>query len=90
MTEAPIEKGSLVIFCPTDTAIFRQAKARGYIGAGFCPGGTGYMIKKIMAAANDRVEFSGAGVWGNGTLLPNSTPMDKDAETRPLSPVIVK
>ena len=87
MINAPIEKGTLVIFCPTDTAIFRQAKARGYIGAGFCPDGTGHMIKKIMAAANDTVEFSGVGVWVNGTLLPNSTPMDKDAEGRVLSPV---
>jgi conjugative transfer signal peptidase TraF len=87
MTHAPIEKGALVIFCPADTAIFRQAKARGYIGAGFCPGGTSYMIKKIMAATHDRVEFTSAGVWVNGKLIPNSTPMDNDAEGRPLSPV---
>ena len=86
MTDAPIEKGALVIFCPADTAIFRQAKERGYIGAGFCPGGTGHMIKKIMAAKNDAVEFSGKGVLVNGALLPNSKPMDKDAEERPLSP----
>jgi len=84
MTNAPIEKGVMVIFCPTDTAIFRQAKERGYIGAGFCPGGTGYMIKKIMAATNDRVEFSGAGVSVNGELLSNSKSMDKDLEGRPL------
>src|SRR5476649_2823040 len=58
MTTAPITKGALVIFCPTDTAAFRQGKERGYIGAGFCPGSTGYMIKKIMAAANDHVEMS--------------------------------
>jgi conjugative transfer signal peptidase TraF len=87
MTNAPITKGSLVIFCPADTAVFRQAKERGYINAGFCPGGTGYMIKKILAAANDSVEMSTAGVAVNGVLLPNSKPMNTDLEGRPLSPV---
>ena len=87
MTNAPIAKGSLVIFCPADTAVFRQAKERGYITAGFCPGGTGYMIKKIMAAANDRVEMSAMGVAVNGVFLPNSKPMDADLEGRLLSPV---
>ena len=87
MTNAPIEKGALVIFCPADTAIFHQAKERGYIGSGFCLGGTGHMIKKIMATTHDMVEFTGAGVWVNGALLPNSTPMDKDAEGRSLSAV---
>jgi conjugative transfer signal peptidase TraF len=87
MTNAPITKGSLVIFCPADTAVFRQAKERGYIGAGFCPGGTGYMIKKILAAANDRVEMTNIGVFVNGALLPNSKSMDTDLEGRPLSPV---
>jgi conjugative transfer signal peptidase TraF len=86
MTNDPIEKGALVIFCPTDTDIFRQAKERGYIGAGFCPGGTGHMIKKIMAAKNDAVEFSGKGVLVNGALLANSKPMDRDAEGRPILP----
>jgi conjugative transfer signal peptidase TraF len=87
MTNAPIAKGALVIFCPTDTATFHQAKERGYINAGFCPGGTGYIIKKILAAANDRVEMSAAGVAVNGVLLPNSKPMNTDLEGRALSPV---
>lgn len=87
MTSNPIKKGALVIFCPTNTVIFRQAKERGYIGAGFCTGGYGYMIKKIMAATHDRVEFTGSGLVVNAALLPNSTPMDKDAEGRPLSAI---
>ena len=84
MTDAPIEKGSLVIFCSTNNAVFKQARERGYIGAGFCPGGYGYMIKKILAAENDRVEISAAGVSVNGKLLPNSKPMDIDSEGNPL------
>jgi conjugative transfer signal peptidase TraF len=84
MTDAPIEKGTLVIFCPTDSPAFYQAREWGYIGAGFCPGGYGYMIKKIMAAKNDKVEISAAGVSINGELLPNSNPMDTDSEGKPL------
>lgn len=80
MTNSPIEKGALVIFCPPDSPAFKQARERGYIGAGFCPGGYGYMIKKILAAKNDRVEISTAGVSVNGELLPNSKPMDMDSE----------
>lgn len=84
MTNDPIEKGSLVIFCPINNAAFRLARERGYIGAGFCPDGYGYMIKKILASENDRVEISAAGVLVNGELLPNSKPMDTDSEGQPL------
>jgi conjugative transfer signal peptidase TraF len=84
MTNAPIEKGALVIFCPPDNAAFRLARGRSYIGAGFCPGGYGYMIKKILAAKNDLVEISADGVAVNGTLLPNSKPMEADSEGHPL------
>lgn len=85
MTNAPIEKGALVIFCPTDSPAFSMARERGYIGAGFCSGRYGYMIKKILAATNDRVKMSAQGVIVNGLLLPNSKPMDTDLEGRPLT-----
>lgn len=87
MTDAPIQKGALVIFCPTDTPIFRQARERGYVGAGFCPGGYGYMIKKILAAEHDHVAFSAEGITVNGHLLPNSAPMVADLEGRPLTSI---
>ena len=84
MTNDPIEKGELVIFCPPDNPIFHIALERHYIGAGFCTGGTGHMIKKIMAAQNDHVQISAAGVSVNGVLLPNSKPIDTDLERKPL------
>ena len=84
MTNAPIEKGSLVIFCPANNAAFHLARERGYIGAGFCPDGYGYMIKKILAAKSDRVEISAVGVSVNGKLLSNSKPMDNDSEGKAL------
>lgn len=61
-----------------------MAKARGYIGAGFCPGGYGSMMKKILAAHNDIVSVTDDGVMINGTLLPGSQPMEADSMGRPL------
>ena len=87
LTNAPIEKGALVIFCPESNTTFRQARERGYIGSGFCPDGYGYMIKKILAAEDDMVEISAVGVFVNGKLLPNSKPMASDSEGK-LLPVI--
>ena len=83
-TSAPIERGALVIFCPPDTAPFQEARTRGYIGKGFCPGGYEYMIKKAVAFAGDRVAITMQGVTINGELLPNSKPLPNDAAGRGL------
>lgn len=40
LTDVPVGKGEYVIFCPPQTALFHEARSRGYIGAGFCPGTT--------------------------------------------------
>jgi len=81
---SPLEKGAMVIFCPPNTAIFDEAKARGYIGAGFCPGGYGLMIKKIMAVCADHVAVSTEGVYVNGELVSNSNPSNADKAGRPM------
>ena len=82
--DAPLEKGALVIFCPPKTAVFDEAKARGYIGAGFCPGGYGLMIKKILAGHADPVSVSAEGVRVDGELVPNSKPFNADKAGRPM------
>lgn len=81
---APLERGAMVIFCPPKTSVFDEAKARGYIGAGFCPGGYGLMIKKIMAVHGDHVAVSAEGVYVNGELVPNSKPFNADKAGRPM------
>lgn len=72
MSNAPIEKGAYVIFCPPQIGVFDEAKKRGYIGAGFCPGGYGYMMKRIAAMKDDAIVFAEQGVYVNGKLLPFS------------------
>ena len=83
-SSAPVEKGAYVLFCPPQVGVFDDAKKRGYIGAGFCPGGYGYMMKRVLAAKNDTVSISDAGVQVNGQLLPLSGPIKADKAGRPM------
>jgi conjugative transfer signal peptidase TraF len=83
-SSAPAEKGAYVLFCPPPTELFKEAKARLYIGAGFCPGGYGYMMKRILAAKGDSVTVADEGVRVNGALLPLSAPLRFDRDGRTL------
>lgn len=85
---APIEKGALVIFCPPRTGLFDEAKRRGYIDIGFCDGGYGNLIKKVVATANDQSRFTSSGVFVNDIAIPNSKPISKDPYQRLLPALI--
>lgn len=80
----PIEKGGYVMFCPPQVQVFEQARARGYIGSGMCPGGYGYMMKKVAGATHDRVDVGHDGVRVNGALINLSKPMKEDGSARPM------
>ncbi len=84
MTDDPIVKGAYVLFCPPKATAFDLAKERGYIGPGFCPGGYGYMMKRVFAVQHDVVSVSDDGVTVNGHLLLLSTPIDADSNGQPL------
>lgn len=86
-TESAV-KGDYVIFCPPARDLFFVALKRGYIDAGFCPGGLGQMMKRILAAKGDSVEIAPQGVIVNGTLLPHSAPIGADAHGRRLPSLI--
>ena len=81
---APVEKGAYVLLCPPPGALFETAQARGYLGAGFCPGGYGYLMKRVVAQTGDTVTVSAEGVCVNGTPLPRSAPLEVDPAGRPL------
>ncbi len=83
-SSAPVEKGAYVMFCPPHVGLFDDAKQRGYIGAGWCPGGYGYMMKRVLAAKGDFVTVSADGVRVNGELLPHSVPRNVDGAGRPM------
>lgn len=84
MSNDPIVKGAYVLWCPPKRPEFDLAKERGYIGAGYCPGGYGNMMKKVMASAHDSVSVTDDGVRINGTLIPASQPVEADSVGRAL------
>lgn len=84
MSNGPIVKGAYVLWCPPERPEFDLAKERGYIGAGFCPGGYGNMMKKVLASDHDIVSVMDDGVRVNGTLVPASQPFEEDSMGRPL------
>lgn len=83
-SDAHVEKGVYVLFCPPQNSVFDDAKKRGYIGAGICPGGYGYMMKRVLAVKDDIVTVNGAGVRVNEVPLPHSVPLNTDTAGRPL------
>ena len=83
-TGAPMDKGAYVLLCPPQAEAFSEARDRGYLGAGFCPGGYGYLMKRVAATENDTVTITGEGVRVNGKLLPLSAPRQADRAGRPL------
>ena len=88
--DTPPVHGELVIFCPPKQRSVDDAKRRGYVGAGFCPGGYGYLIKKIVAEKNAIVEIADSGVFVNGNRIPNSTPATMDSTGQPLPRIRIK
>ena len=84
VVHAPVKKGEMVMFCPGQGDAFREARARGYIGAGYCPGGYGFILKEIVGAQGDRVAITSRGVFVDKRLLANSKPDDRDPAGRPL------
>jgi len=80
----PIEKGAYVLVCPPDTEIFKLAKQRGYLTAGFCKNNYSGMMKFVAAAAGDEITLNKTGIQVNGQLLPHSKPLNSDPGGRAL------
>ncbi len=79
-----VRMGSYAMFCPPPGPLFDLAKERGYTGPGLCPGGHGYLMKRILAVGGDEVLSNEHGVFVNGSLLPLSKPLPIDHSGRPL------
>lgn len=75
----------LVFICPPDTAAFRMARERGYVGRGLCPGWFSPLIKTVVATEGQTIAI-GASVSVDGWPLPHSDVRPKDAVGRALVP----
>lgn len=80
-----IEIGDLVFVCMPDGAERAEGKSRGYLRWGLCSGGTGPLIKQVVAVAGQQVEI-GKDVSINGAVLDNSRLVERDGRGRPLRP----
>ena len=84
LTGAEWGRGDLVFLrVPPDRSIFQLARSRGYLPAGFQPGGYSLLLKRVVAVAGDKVEI-GAAVSVNGRELSNSQLRDRDSAGRPI------
>ena len=83
-TTSPLSVGSYVLLCPENKEPFITAQKRDYIGAGYCPGGLGYMFKRVAALPNDIITTTANGMYINGKLYPDSKPFKHDALNRTL------
>ncbi|RVL88179.1 conjugative transfer signal peptidase TraF [Sinorhizobium meliloti] len=79
------EVGDLVFICPPRTAAMQEARHRGYLRSGLCPGGVAPLIKTVIAVAGQRVEVA-ANVRVDGRDVARSKLADRDGEGRPLTP----
>ncbi|MDD5706002.1 MAG: conjugative transfer signal peptidase TraF [Kiritimatiellae bacterium] len=84
VSDGAVARNAYVMFCPPQLGVFEEARRRHYIQAGLCPGGYGYMMKKVMGLASDVVEVADDGVRVNGRLLRFSVPLNVDKAGRPL------
>lgn len=82
LTDDPVASGAYVIFCPPVSYVFDEARDRGYISAGYCPGGYGFMMKRVLATADDRIEQTAQGIRINSKPLLASKPMNTDKAGR--------
>lgn len=82
--ERDLRRGDVVSFCPPDTQAFREARGRGYLGAGLCEGGYEPLLKPIAAIEGDRVTGTEDGISINGRLIANSKSLTRDGAGLPL------
>ena len=77
-----LRAGQVVNFCPPNTPELLDARSRGYLDGGRCPGNLERMFKPLVAVPGDRVEVTAQGVVVNGRLVPHSAPLAFDGVGR--------
>ena len=81
----PTKVDDLVFICPPETAEMLEARVRGYLRSGSCPGGIAPLIKTVIAVAGQHVEI-GASVDVDGREVSSSSLAQRDGKGRPLTP----
>jgi len=79
----PVQVGDVVFVCPPQTGAMAEARGRGYLRAGLCPGHYAPLIKTIAATSGQRIDI-GRYVLIDGEALPQSSLAFEDGKGRPL------
>lgn len=82
--QRPVAIGDLVFLCPPMTAVFAEARRRGYLRRGLCVGGFAPLIKTVAALPGQRVDITDHVVI-DGRPLPASSVRGRDGEGRALT-----
>lgn len=80
-----VRVGDRMFICPPLTETFHQARERGYVRRGLCPGWLSPLIKTVVALPGQSVEI-GTSVAINGLALPQSAIQPLDGSGRELTP----
>lgn len=83
--DRPVGLGDVVFICPPQTTAMREARERGYLRSGTCPGGVAPLIKTVVAVAGQHVE-TGAAVTIDGRPIAFSDLAERDGKGRPMTP----
>lgn len=83
--DRPVAVGDLVFVCPPPEPRFVDARLRGYLRRGLCPGGFAPLIKTVAALPGQDVVI-GRDVVIDGRTLPRSTLRPRDGEGRAIEP----
>jgi len=83
--QRPVSIGDIVFLCPPTTAVFEEARRRGYLRRGLCAGGLAPLIKTVAALPGQRVDISDH-VHIDGRSVPASSVSGTDGEGRVLLP----
>lgn len=83
-TASDVQRWRVAYFCPPNTRQLNQAKERGYLREGECPGDLEALFKPIVAIPGDQVRVSATGIEVNGLKIYNSEALDEDGAMRPL------
>ena len=83
--QRPVSIGDLVFLCPPTTAVFEEARRRGYLRRGLCPSGFAPLIKSVAALPGQRVDITNH-VLIDGRHAPASSVWRTDGEGRVLLP----
>jgi conjugative transfer signal peptidase TraF len=85
VTAERVGAGRYVIACPPPLPLFLDARTRGYVPHGPCPGGMSMLMKKVLGVPGDHVTVQADGVWINGQRVASSAPRVVDGLGRALA-----